>query len=176
MEACIWCKLVKGEIPCLKLYEDEDSLAFLDINPSSPGHTIVIPKKHFQVLTEMPVEGSAKLFAVVSVLSKFVQSAMSADGLTIGANVGKVAGQEVPHVHIHIIPRYKDDKGGWIQQLVQIPVDKNSLPDYANKIISAINKSSPKQEKVEEKEVPKKEEEPAKGKKEKGYILRRRLP
>lgn len=184
MSDCIFCKIAKGEIPSLKIYEDEDSLAFLDINPCSPGHTVVISKKHFQLLTDMPVEASAKLFAVVSVLSKFVQSAMGADGLTVGANIDKAAGQEVPHVHIHIIPRYKNDGGGAVQHLVRMDVKKEELPNYANKIIATINKAAPKQEKVEvkdtsEAELPRassKAEGKPKKRKEKEQVIRRRLP
>lgn len=164
MEECIFCKIVEGEIPSLKVYEDNNCIAFLDINPCSPGHTIVIPRRHYPLLTDMPDDLVKDIFAAVSLISRAVQSVTNAQGLTVGTNVGKAAGQEVPHVHIHIIPRFEGDKGAAIQHIVRMPVNKEELPGYADKIRSAIGKfPSPKEE--EKKEAPKE-----KGKKPKWYF------
>ena len=105
---CIFCKIVSGEIPAKVVYEDEHVLAFLDINPRNKGHTLVIPKKHYERFDEMPddelcnfIKGVKK---TVEVLKK-----LGFDGYNIVNNNGRVAGQEVDHVHFHIIPRYEGD-------------------------------------------------------------------
>ncbi|MDI6738202.1 MAG: HIT family protein [Nanoarchaeota archaeon] len=109
---CVFCKIAKGEIPCAKLYEDREIIAFLDIMPATKrgGHTLVIPKKHYEHVTEMPDELLCKTMSV----AKRVACALmkEADGVNILLNNGKAAGQYVKHAHIHVVPRYKDDKIG----------------------------------------------------------------
>lgn len=111
-DQCIFCAIVDGEIPSRTVYEDERTLAFLDANPLAPGHTLVIPKEHHERLNDLP-EGLAQtvldgLYRLVSP----VESAVDADGSTVAFNNGPAAGQEVPHVHGHIIPRFEGDGGG----------------------------------------------------------------
>lgn len=149
MEDCIFCKINNGQIPCLKVYADQNFLAFLDINPCSPGHTIIIPKKHYTFLNEMPDDLIKELFSLINILSTKIQKAMDAKGFNIGLNSGKVAGQEVPHLHVHIIPRYEGDKGGAMQNIVRMEVDKEKLTQYTQKIIAEIGapqKEEPKNE------------------------------
>lgn len=101
----IFSKIIKGEIPCWKLYEDDHTLAFLDIGPLSKGHCLVIPKIQYVTLDEMPAE---ELAAMVRILPKLAQAVMSATGTTaynILQNNGEIAGQAVNHVHFHIIPK-----------------------------------------------------------------------
>lgn len=109
MNDCIFCKIIKGEIPCYKVYEDDEFLAFLDIQPINFGHTLVIPKEHYETFEKTPFEILEKLIVLTQKLAKVIKKAMSADGFNIGINNEKVAGQLVLHMHIHIIPRFSDD-------------------------------------------------------------------
>lgn len=106
---CIFCKIINGEILCYKIYEDNDFLAFLDISQATYGHTLVVPKKHFENLLEMDDETCSKLLKIVKDLSIKIQKATKCSGINILNNNGAVAGQSVNHVHFHIIPRYEND-------------------------------------------------------------------
>jgi len=109
METCIFCKIVSNGIPSYKVYEDDTVLAFLDVKPVSTGHTLVIPKKHFANLYELPDETLSKLSFAVRDLSIKIKKALSADGINIEMNNDTSAGQIIFHAHTHIIPRFKDD-------------------------------------------------------------------
>ena len=109
MENCIFCKIAKGEIPSNKVYEEGDIFAFLDIQPASRkgGHTLIIPKKHYETIDEIP---EALLNKVMKVVKKVSIAIMKlSDGVNIVQNNKKASGQFVPHIHFHVIPRYKDD-------------------------------------------------------------------
>lgn len=106
---CIFCKIAKGEIPCNKIYEDDTVLAFLDIQPVSDGHTLVIPKSHFGKLDVCPEEIVSKVVGCVRKIAFAVAGAMEADGYNILCNNGRAAGQLVDHAHFHVIPRKRDD-------------------------------------------------------------------
>lgn len=108
MEDCIFCKIVKGEIPSYTIYEDELVKVFLDVNPNTNGHMLIIPKEHYKDLFELPEEiinHSVKL--VKEKLYPLVKEKLNCDGLTFSQNNGY--GQEVKHYHIHVIPRYEND-------------------------------------------------------------------
>lgn len=112
---CIFCKIANGEIPTKIITQTEDSLAFLDAFPLTKGHTLVIPKKHYDKIQHMPQEENTDLFSTVQkVLSKV-------DKLTgstlVAVHNGKDAGQEIPHVHVHLVPRRSNDSGGPIHSL-----------------------------------------------------------
>jgi len=109
MENCLFCKIAKGEIPCNKLYEDNDIMAFLDIRPTTKGHTLIIPKKHEETLLETKPELLAKMLPIIQQIAKVEKEIFAAKGFNIGINIGKEAGQEVNHTHIHLIPRYGND-------------------------------------------------------------------
>ena len=109
---CIFCRIVEGEIPSRSVHEDDDVLAFLDANPLAPGHALVIPKAHRERLNDTSDEESAAVFEVVHELTPRIEAAVDADGSTVAVNNGEAAGQEVPHVHVHVIPRFEDDGGG----------------------------------------------------------------
>jgi histidine triad (HIT) family protein len=113
MSDCIFCKIVAGEIPCTKVYEDDLCLAFMDIGPIAPGHTLLIPKKHYEAIMEMPADEAAHLGRQLPALARAVKSAMDVPGLNVLQNNGKVAGQAVAHLHIHFIPRRADDGLGY---------------------------------------------------------------
>ncbi|SEH64440.1 histidine triad (HIT) family protein [Halopenitus malekzadehii] len=108
---CIFCSIVDGEIPARTVTETNDVIAFLDANPLAVGHTLVIPKAHHTHLGDLPADLSAAVFEVVSDLTPRVQTAVEADAATVGINDGAAAGQEVPHVHVHIVPRFEGDGG-----------------------------------------------------------------
>ena len=114
---CIFCKIVAGQIPCHKVFEDDDTLSFLDIGPLAEGHLLVIPKEHYGRLDEMPAELAGRVLAHLPRLSRAVSQATGAAGFNILQNNDKVAQQEVPHVHFHIIPRAAGDGLGyrWIK-------------------------------------------------------------
>ena len=114
MENCIFCKIVNNELPGNKIYEDEDVLAFMDIQPINSGHLLIIPKKHAELISD--VEDS--VVAKMNVIAKKLNTALRKSGLkTEGVNFfladGEAAGQEVSHVHLHIFPRYKNDGFGF---------------------------------------------------------------
>ena len=131
---CIFCKIISGSIPSYKVYEDDLVFAFLDIYPCSQGHTIVMPKKHIGLFTEMNKKDASDLFSSVNIISKAVCRAFGLDGMNIGMNVGEVAGQSVPHVHVHIIPRKEGDNGGSMHNIVETNPGTENLEDLAKKI------------------------------------------
>ena len=106
---CVFCKISAGQIPCRKIYEDESVLAFLDVGPVNDGHTLVIPKAHFEKLHECPDEIVAKLSACLGRIADAVVKAMEAEAYNVLCNNGRAAGQLVGHVHFHIIPRNSGD-------------------------------------------------------------------
>ena len=106
---CIFCKIVAGEIPASKVYEDDHFLAILDISQVTPGHTLVIPKKHARNLLEMTPDETAALFNIVSRVTKKVESATQPQGMNIISNMEEIAGQSVFHTHVHILPRYSQE-------------------------------------------------------------------
>ncbi|MHA1723759.1 MAG: HIT family protein [Promethearchaeota archaeon] len=106
---CIFCKIVQKEIPSKIVFENEDNLAFLDINPITEGHTIVIPKKHYNTLEDLPDDEVFKLFQVVKKVATLLHEKLNIDGYNIVQNNFKAAGQEINHSHVHIIPRTLGD-------------------------------------------------------------------
>lgn len=108
-ENCIFCKIAAGQIPCQKIYEDEHILSFMDINPVSKGHTLVIPKAHYELAHQCPPEIMASLAKQFPKIAGAVYEASGAEGYNLLCNNGTAAGQEVQHLHFHIIPRFSDD-------------------------------------------------------------------
>jgi len=108
MENCIFCKIINGEIPSYKVYEDQDFLAILDISQTTKGHTLVIPKKHTTNLLDTDRQTIEQAYGVATDIAKKLVSKLNADGVNIIQNNNEVAGQTVFHFHIHIIPRYDD--------------------------------------------------------------------
>lgn len=116
---CIFCKIIKKEIPCYIVWEDEYVLAFLDAHPCSKGHTVVIPKQHFSTLWDMNTETFDLVAHGLRAAAGRVQARLKPDGMNVGINNGAAAGQAVPHVHWHIIPRYEGDGGGSMHSIVK---------------------------------------------------------
>jgi histidine triad (HIT) family protein len=110
---CIFCKIIAGQIPCHKVLEDADVLAFLDIGPLAPGHVLVIPKGHYVTIEDAPESVGASLGRALPQLVRVVRNATGAAGVNVLQNNGKAAGQEVLHVHVHLIPRNAGDGLGY---------------------------------------------------------------
>ena len=106
---CVFCAIAAGEIPCFKVFEDDFALAYLDINPFSEGHTLVIPKAHTTGLLDTPEETLAALLARVKKVAAHLKTALGCDGFHILQNNGEAAGQTVRHIHFHIVPRREGD-------------------------------------------------------------------
>lgn len=109
MGSCLFCKIINGELPSTKVYEDENIIGILDINPVNIGHTLVIPKNHFATLHDIPDTILTPLIQAVQRLADALKLAVAADGINIEMNNGEAAGQIIHHAHIHIIPRHTND-------------------------------------------------------------------
>ena len=111
MSDCIFCKIISGEIPSAKVYEDEEVYAFLDISQVTKGHTLLIPKTHKKNIFEFSQEQASRLFQRVPIIAEALKATYSPEGLNILNNNGETAGQTVFHYHIHLIPRYGREDG-----------------------------------------------------------------
>ena len=107
---CIFCKILNKEIPSYKIYEDEDFYAMLDISQATPGHTLVLPKKHITNIFDLPEDLASKLFVVIKKVSDLLREKLGFNDLNMLNNSGEIAGQTVMHLHIHIIPRYTKEE------------------------------------------------------------------
>lgn len=105
---CIFCKIIAGEIPSYTVYENDFVKVFLDINPVSEGHMMIVPKKHFENMIDIDLETLTEINKVAKLMIDRLQKLLSCDGVTISQNNGH--GQEVKHYHMHLIPRYLDDE------------------------------------------------------------------
>ncbi|MDE2078908.1 MAG: HIT family protein [Patescibacteria group bacterium] len=108
-EDCIFCKIIAGEIPSTKVYEDADTLAFLDIRPVNPGHTLVIPKKHYRNILDIPEDVFLDVARTIKKVAPAVKEGVSAEGVNVTSSHEPEAGQEVFHLHFHVIPRFATD-------------------------------------------------------------------
>lgn len=117
---CIFCKIIKGEIPSHKVYEDENVLAFLDVNPVSKGHTLVVPKKHVEDIHG--TEDMTYMWEAIVKVTDAIDEALEPEGFNIDQNNGEVAGQEVFHMHFHVTPRYTGDE-------IQLSYDRTDLEE-----------------------------------------------
>lgn len=106
---CIFCKIVRGEIPSFKVYEDDDTLAFLDIHPVAPGHALVVPKEHATNIFDIAPESWAHVSETVRKVAIAIEGSLEADGVNLMMNNREHAGQIVEHPHVHLIPRFKGD-------------------------------------------------------------------
>ena len=109
----IFCRIIAGEIPSAKVYEDEQALAILDLSQLNKGHTLVMPKAHYETMLDCPKELLGHLFDIAKRIGIAQQKVLGAAGVNILVNCYKEAGQEVPHFHIHVIPRYVGVEGGF---------------------------------------------------------------
>ena len=113
MNDCLFCKIAAGEIPSTIVYEDDQVIVFMDIAPIIKGHALVASKEHYDPVTATPDDVLAKLHQVAKRIAGAQMNGLGADGVNIMQNNGKAAGQEVPHIHVHVIPRFNGDGHHW---------------------------------------------------------------
>ena len=132
-KSCIFCSIISGHQPGAQVYRDPNFLVIMDKYPINRGHTLVIPTKHYENLLQMPPAEVGRLYALVPLVAKAVVSAVRADGFNVGQNNGIAANQIVPHVHVHVVPRFHDDSpdGKWPARSVSPP---EQLAKIAHKI------------------------------------------
>ena len=135
---CIFCKIVDGAIPSHKVYEDDDVLAFLDISQVTPGHVLVVSKKHFSNFLTTEKDVMHKVMDVAQRIGQAQMSILGDKGVNILTNVNKEAGQSVFHFHVHVIPRYVANEGFRIEMKENDKLSELSLPALADEIKKAI--------------------------------------
>ena len=126
---CLFCKIISNEIPCFKIYEDDRVLAFLDINPDSDGHTLIIPKKHFIDLDDIDLETLECINKASKKIKKLLEKKLGCTGMSLLQNNGIV--QEVKHFHLHLKPQYDDIKS---MEIVKYPENINDPKDIYEKL------------------------------------------
>ncbi len=137
MSDCIFCKIIAGELPASKVYEDDNTVAIVDIGPVAKGHVLVIPKVHCDPIMEAPEKSLTHAIVVVRKLARAITKALNADGINIAQANGKCAGQMIPHVHFHLIPRY-DHEGKERNWLPRSYDNNEEMAEYCEKIRNAI--------------------------------------
>ena len=137
---CVFCSIIDGSLPAAEIYQDENFLVLMDKYPINIGHTLVIPKLHYDNLLLMPPREVGRLYYVVAIIAESVVSCVNAAGFNVGQNNGRAANQIVPHVHVHIIPRFDDDSpdGKWPVRRV---ASHHELLEVAQKIRLLLNTS-----------------------------------
>ena len=152
-QSCLFCEIIAGRVETFKIYESENIIAILDINPVSRGHMLVMPKKHFQFLSQMPNELIYEIFSFAKTISIIIIKAMNAQGITI--NIVQGIEQNVPHISVNIIPRYKDDKLNFLAERQK--AEKDELErirlSIRNDIENAINAQIRAQKEWQKKET-----------------------
>lgn len=136
--ATLFTRIFNGEIPATIVYKDEQSLAILDIHPLTAGHTLVIPRQEAKTILELNDDAVQALFLTLKRVTGILDKALKPHGFTIGINHGEAAGQAVPHLHIHVIPRYASDGGKQIHSLISAPPHL-SLEEVREKIQAVIH-------------------------------------
>jgi histidine triad (HIT) family protein len=128
---CLFCDVVKGKQLAHLIYEDQTHLAIMDKYPIQQGHALVMPKEHHERILDMPVESVAALFSRIPIIARGILAATGADGFNVGQNNGRAANQIVPHVHVHVIPRYIATGNPWARRMIATDPE---LEELASKI------------------------------------------
>ena len=136
MTTCIFCDIINGKLPCHLIYEDNNHKVILDRYPIDNGHSLIITKKPYEKLTDMSVKEIAELFSKIPKIVNAIIKATKADAFSIAQNNGKAAKQIIPHVHVHIIPRYNATGTLWTQRKI---MEDNDLNNLAQKIRSFVD-------------------------------------
>ncbi len=132
---CIFCDIVLGKQEAHIIFEDKTHIAIMDKYPIQLGHSLVIPKEHHEKLLDMPIENVSVLFSKIPTIANAVLRATGAEGFNIGQNNGRAANQIIPHVHVHIIPRYEKLNNPWKRRMI---ISDQELGELAGKIKSLI--------------------------------------
>ena len=136
----VFAKILRGEIPSIAVYEDEKTLAFMDVMPQADGHTLVIPKENAQTIFDLSEDGAANLIAVTIRIARAVKIGMEAEGITLTQFNGAAAGQSVPHIHFHILPRWS---GTMLRRHGGNMENPEKLKRFADKIKAALGNKDP---------------------------------
>lgn len=131
-KSCQFCRIVRKELPASYVYEDEHVAAFLDFRPLNEGHTLVIPKRHFETIYEVPDEEVARLYKIVRRIACAVKKGVNAEGITVSQHNERAAGQDIFHLHVHVIPRYEGQKLPRFEEIKE--ASRERLDDVARKI------------------------------------------
>lgn len=129
---CIFCNIANGSIPSSTIFENSEFKVILDINPAAKGHTLIIPKEHFETIYDLDSETAGKLFAFATVVARAIRNVLKCEGMNLLQNNGEVAGQTIHHFHLHLIPRFAND--GVTIPWKTLQVDKESLDQLAAEI------------------------------------------
>ena len=129
MTECIFCDMINGKLPFHMIYEDDDCLVILDKYPIDNAHSLIITKKHFEKIIDMNIDDVSKLFSKIPKIANAIIKATSADAFSIAQNNGKAAKQIVPHVHIHIIPRYNSTGTLWTKRKIMADIELGELAE-----------------------------------------------
>jgi histidine triad (HIT) family protein len=140
MTECVFCKIRDGQVPSTKIHEDERTLAIMDINPLNPGHCLVLTKAHAPTIFDADIADLTAAITTAQRLARAIRTALSPDGLNILQANGAAAFQSVPHFHLHLIPRWKDDRKGFDWPLV--PGARAEIATTGEKIRAAIGKDA----------------------------------
>lgn len=135
-ESCIFCKIVAGTLPCFKLFEDEATIAFMDINPVNPGHALAVAKGHWPTIDVIPPEVLAAVARTAQRVARAAMTALEPSGVNLLQSNGVGAGQSVPHLHVHILPRFPGDqvKLNWTYK----PGDRGEIEAICNRLKAAL--------------------------------------
>jgi len=129
---CVFCRIAKGEIPSYKVYEESGALAFLDINPLAKGHTLVMPRRHVEKLGQLKLEEISTLCKALQRVANALEGALQSEGLNIFVNQGEAAGQVIPHLHIHLVPRWSGD--GLVFPSRKVEVSEEELRELSERL------------------------------------------
>lgn len=124
---CVFCRIVAGEIPALRVAESNLAIAFMDIGPIAEGHTLVIPRDHYETIMDMPPEGVVDVYRLAARVARAIKATLGCEGLNVLQNNGACAGQVVGHVHVHVIPRDTGDGIAWPWPSVEADPDRLAL-------------------------------------------------
>jgi histidine triad (HIT) family protein len=138
MEDCIFCKIVKGDIPCFKIYENDHVLAFADINPITTGHTLIIPKTHAENLFEISTDDLTAIHQASALIAKAMRTSLKPDGIACLQLNGRAVNQVVMHYHFHLIPRKAEDPELSMTAWEMIPGDMKEIEAAAQQIAASI--------------------------------------
>ena len=136
---CLFCKIAAGQVPAIKVYEDADVVAFMDIGPIVKGHTLVVPKVHCDPLMETPEPVLHKLISVVRRVARAQVTGLGADGVNVTQANGRAAGQVIPHIHFHVIPRFLTDghHWNWVPKSYATPDEMQQFADRLRQALGA---------------------------------------
>lgn len=135
---CLFCDIVSGKVKAHFVYEDNTHVAIMDKYPIQRGHTLVMPRDHYEKITDMNQENVSALFSRVPAIARAILEITKADGFNIGQNNGKAANQIIPHVHVHIVPRYSDAGTTWTKRMIPNDEDLENLAAKIRKSVQSV--------------------------------------